>query len=189
MNKTIRSIPELGQTSSGEIHANISLRLSSYNDIFSSFDPRPHSERALSIDFIQEAERASIDKTFEQLELRLMIPRKHRNNDQETAITKRLKTHFARHQTKIIQERSKIIKKGAFFSFVGLCIMLLASFISFTYANKTLFSSFLLVFLEPAGWFLLWEGMYQIVFEAEHTKPKLDFYKKMTNSNVIFISY
>ncbi len=189
MKQTIGSIPELGQTNVGAIHANISLRLNSYEDIFSSFDPRPHSERALSIDFIQEAERASIDKTFEQLELRLMVPSKHRNNEQERTITKRLKTHFARHQTKLIQERKNLIKKGAFFSFVGLCIMLLASFVSFTYGNKTLFTAFLLVFLEPAGWFLLWEGLYQIVFEAEHTKPKLDFYKKMTNSNILFISY
>lgn len=184
MNRKIGSIPELGHD-----HANISLRLNSYDDIFSSFDPRPHSERALSIDFIQEAERASIDKTFEQFELRLMIPRKHRNNEQERAITKRLKTHFARHQTKLIQERKNLIKKGALFCLVGMFIMLLASFVSVTYGDKTLVMHFLLVFLEPAGWFLLWEGMYQIVFEAEHTKPKLDFYKKMTNSDILFISY
>ena len=41
---------------------NISLILDSYNDMFSDFDPRSFSERALSDDFLSECKRAARDK-------------------------------------------------------------------------------------------------------------------------------
>ena len=40
----------------------ISLSLDNYDDIFSDFDPRPFSQRALSDDFLIEAKKASRDK-------------------------------------------------------------------------------------------------------------------------------
>jgi len=40
----------------------ITLLLDSYNDIFSSFDPRPYSEKSLSDDLIIECKKAAIDK-------------------------------------------------------------------------------------------------------------------------------
>ncbi len=75
---------------------NISLILDGYDDIFSDFDPRPYSERALSDDFLSECKKAARDKD-EKLELRLMVPGDNRNFKDELKIRKRLKTHFHRH--------------------------------------------------------------------------------------------
>ena len=58
--------------------ANISLILDSYEDIFSSFDPREYSERALSDDFLIECNHAAMDKG-EGIELILSMPKNKRN--------------------------------------------------------------------------------------------------------------
>ena len=68
---------------------NISLVLDSYNDIFSDFDPRDYSEKALSEDFLSECKRAARDKE-NHIELRLLIPIKKRNSTHENKIRKRL---------------------------------------------------------------------------------------------------
>lgn len=63
---------------SGKIfrQGNISLILDSYDDIFSDFDPRPFSEKALSDDFLVECKRAARDKDRSVVELKLLVPTK-----------------------------------------------------------------------------------------------------------------
>ena len=170
-------------------HDNISLKLANYNDIFSSFDPRPYSERSLSIDFLGEAKRASIDKPSGEIELRLLIPSKLRNLEKEKTIKKRLKDHFERHARKIKEQHKKIIRNGALFTTFGVVIMILATFILFEYSEGSLLMNFLIILFEPAGWFLFWEGLDQIVFEPKKTRPDLEFYEKMAKSDIIFLSY
>jgi len=169
-------------------HENISLRLANYNDIFSSFDPRPYSERALSVDFLDEAKRASIDKPSGDIELRLLFPAKMRRLELEKVIQKRLRAHFERHARKIGDQYKKIIRNGALFLISGIIVMLITSFILYGYPEKNLFMNFLIILFEPAGWFFFWEGLYQIVFESKKTRPELEFYEKMTKCNIIFLS-
>ena len=170
-------------------HENISLRLANYNDIFSSFDPRPYSERSLSVDFLGEARRASIDKPSGEIELRLLFPAKMRRLEIEKVIQKRLRAHFERHARKIEEQYKKIIRNGALFVAAGVIIMILASFILFEYSKNNLFMNFLIILFEPAGWFFFWEGLYQIVFEPKKTRPELEFYEKMAKTDIIFLSF
>lgn len=76
---------------------NISLILDSYDDIFSDFDPRPYSEKALSDDFLSECRKASRDKKDDEVELRLLVPAQKREINDETKIKRRLKDHFQKH--------------------------------------------------------------------------------------------
>ena len=82
--------------------ANISLILDSYEDIFSSFDARRHSEKALSTDFLDEAKRASRDKDSGSIELKLLIPKNKRQLGEEIIIKKRLKRHFQHHYNMVL---------------------------------------------------------------------------------------
>jgi hypothetical protein len=169
-------------------HDNISLKLSTYGDIFSDFDPRQYSDRALSVDFLDEARRASVDKPSGDLELRLLLPRRLRDVKDEKVIRNRLKTHFEKHAKKMKIHYSRVIRNGLLSTIAGIAIMFFASLFLFTYTNGNFFMHFLLILFEPAGWFFFWEGLDQVVFESKKTKPDLDFYEKMAKSDIIFLS-
>lgn len=168
--------------------AEISLILDTYDDIFSDFDPRPFSQRSLSDDFLFEAKRRSKNDT-NGLELKFLMPHDKRDLSAETIIKKRLKEHFKKHHLEQEQSRKKIRNKGLGFCFGGVILMLIATFILFKYPDSSMITHFLVVLLEPAGWFLFWEGLNLIVFHSKEKSPDLEFYSNMDKSSVNFVSY
>lgn len=166
---------------------NISLILESYNDIFSDFDPRGYSEKALSDDFLLECKRAARDKDPEMgFELRILLPKNKRNLSDESRIKQRLKLHFHKHFKEKHDEIKSIKREGISWIVIGLVFIFLATII---YAYKGFIFNLLFVIFEPAGWFTLWSGLDKIFITARGKKSELDFYRKMANAKIIFISY
>jgi len=66
--------------------------------------------------------------------------------------------------------------------------MALATFI-LSLKEKTFLFNFLIILLEPAGWFSFWEGLYILVFRIKEESTDLKFYQKMLKSEIIFNSY
>ncbi len=166
----------------------ISLLVNDYEDIFSDFDPRPYSQRALSGDFLSEAHKASRDKD-DKIELKLLMPKKKRDVRKESIIKVRLLGHFEKHFVMLKKEKTNMIKEGVLFILVGVMLMLIATFILFKYHDKDFLLNFLIILLEPGGWFLFWEGLNLVIFESKKTKPKLEFYRKMSRCEITFLSY
>ncbi len=169
----------------------INLKLEQYDDIFSDFDIRPYSKRALSVDFLDEIKRATSDKKEGEIELILHAPEAERDETNESIIKERLAAHFKRHYHLLLDEKKHLMKTSFFMVFMGVISMIAATLIVFEDPTKNLFLSFLIVFLEPAAWFLLWEGMEQIMFNSKNINPDLNFYKKMhiSSENLNFKSY
>lgn len=168
------------------------LKLEKYTDIFSSFDIRPYSKRALSVDFLDEVKRSVSDrKEDEGVEIILNMPEGERNEAHETMIKERLATHFKRHYHLVLKEKLRILKLGIGMVILGVISMIAATFIIFEDPTHNLTLSFLVVFLEPAAWFLLWEGMDLIIFNSKKLNPDLSFYRRMSHSqtHVHFQSY
>lgn len=163
------------------------LQIDSYNDIFSDFDPRPFEHRALSIDFLDESKRA-VRELGEGIELRFFIPQNKRNLKQEGLIKKRLWEHFKKHHDLILKEKKSIIKRGLSFVAAGFILMIIATYFLFTY-EKNLIGSFFVILLEPASWFLFWEGLNLTIFESRKLKGDLDFYKKMSHCKIEFVNH
>lgn len=164
----------------------ITLLLDDYNDIFSDFDPRPYSERALSDDFLLEAKKASKDKE-EGLDLNFLIDKELRSAKKEELIKERMHEHFRHHHT-LLHDETRAMKKGGFtFIISGILIMMAATYTLFR-LHETLFTSFIVILLEPAGWFLFWEGMNQVIFGPKKIKADLDFYGKMAKCTIRFTS-
>ena len=167
----------------------ISLWLDSYTDIFSDFDPRPYSQRALSHDFLSEVKRASSDKESGSMELSFLIDRKKRDSNLESIIRRRLKAHFKHHVELLKKEKDKTIIRGLLFSMVGVVLMFATTIILFRYEKGgNIIMSFLIVLLEPAGWFSFWEGLNTIFFESKNVNPELAFYRKMIDASINFRS-
>lgn len=167
----------------------ISLLIDTYDDIFSDFDPRPYSQRSLSDDFLFEAKKASRKTPSDWMELKFLIPENIRNKSHENIIKRRLKEHFSKHFTLLKKEAKNMINEGLFFVALGIVLMLIATSIMFNQYEKNFFMSFLVVLMEPAGWFLFWEGLRLIIFESKTSKPDLEFYEKMSECEISFWSY
>ena len=164
---------------------NISLVLNSYNDLFSDFDPRKYSERALSDDFLIECKRAARDKDI-GVELRLLIPRKKRNLKDEEEINRRLKNHFHKHFKEKESEIKSIKREGILWCILGTIFILIAAFL---FTKKGYLFNVLVVLLEPAGWFSFWEGLGKIFIVSKERNPDFDFYKKMSSAEISFNNY
>lgn len=164
---------------------NISLILDSYDDIFSDFDPRPYSEKALSYDFLEECKRATRDKEA-GIELRLLVPKQKRNINEELKITKRLKSHFNKHFHEEKKKMKSIKKEGLMWFFLGVVVMVAATFF---YQQEGFLFNLLFIITEPASWFLFWEGLGKLFIEARKRIPDYEFYKKMKTASIIFLGY
>ncbi len=165
----------------------ISLILDTYDDIFSDFDPRPYSERALSEDFLDENKRAIRGKDFGKFQLKFLIPKEKRNISSEKLIKKRLREHFKKHFEILKNQKKKIIKKGLIFTIFGIVVMFFTSFFLYKRIDTNYLVNFLVVLFEPAGWFLFWEGLNQSLFESKRINPNLHYYSKMVNSEIDFL--
>lgn len=167
--------------------AEISLILEDYEDIFSDFDPRPYTERGLSDDFLQEARKAVRDKHFGDLELIFLMPKEKRNLSTERIIIKRLREHFVKHYEILRKERKELMRKGLIFTFSGIVLMLITSFILIKRDNNSLVN-FLIILFEPASWFLFWEGLYESLFEVKKRNGNIKFYNKMCDAEIEFLN-
>lgn len=168
--------------------AEISILLNSYNDIFSDFDPSPYSERALSDDFIIQAKKFVKDKAGNKMSLKLLLPASVRNEQDEKVIIKRLHAHFKEAYRQIGSEVKKLNRRGLIFIIAGILFMVVASYLSFIKPEKYPIH-FLLVLFEPAGWFLLWNGLDHLIFFSKTTKKDFDFYSKMAKAEIKFLTY
>lgn len=168
--------------------ADISFSIERYDDIFSDFDPRPFSKRALSAEFLSEAERATRDKADERIELKFFVPAKKRKLADEAVIRKRLHEHFKKHFDIHVKELRGLMKEGCIFVVVGILLMIVATFILFKYQDKGFWTSFLVVLLEPGGWFLFWEGLDLLIWETKKKRPNFEFYKKMYKCKITFLN-
>jgi hypothetical protein len=166
----------------------ISIRLESYDDIFSDFDIRPYSKRALSVDFLDEIKRASTDKSEDGIELSIHVPLNTRDNKEEATISERLRRHFKRHYDLLVKQKRRIIKNGLYMSAFGISFLAVVAFI-LSQNNHDLLFSFLLSLLEPAAVFLLWEGMELIFFKSKDINHELNFYRKMNTCEISYVSY
>ncbi|MFA5992473.1 MAG: hypothetical protein WC796_02070 [Candidatus Pacearchaeota archaeon] len=165
---------------------NISLVLESYNDLFSDFDPRGYSERAISDDFLVECKRAARDKDI-GFELRLLVPKTKRDINDESKIKKRLKSHFQKHYFEKKKEVNKIRSGGLILTIFGMILLLVATFIY--EQERTLFFSFIIIVIEPAGWFTTWIGLEKLFLDPKEEKLESIFYRKMASVTINFIDY
>ncbi len=166
----------------------ISVLLNSYDDIFSNFDPSEYTERTLSDDFIIQSKKIFRNKSGNKMSLRLLLPANKKNEQQEKVIIKRLHFYFKSVHQQLESEARKAKTRGLLFILTGIIVMVIASYISFMKPEKY-HTHFLLVLLEPGGWFLLWTGFDHLVYSSKETKKDLDFYLRMSKSEIKFFTY
>jgi hypothetical protein len=166
----------------------ISLILDTYDDLFSDFDPRTLDKRALSDDLLAEIKRATREKKSGVIELNFLIPSEQRKGDKETIIKKRLREHFKKHYDQVLKEVSSVKFMGIVMIVVGVLLSFIAAI--FIYPNEeSILLNLILVLIEPAAWFTIWEGANKLFDGWKYESADLEFYKKMTKCEISFTGY
>ena len=167
----------------------ISLILDTYDDIFSDFDPRTLDKRALSDDFLIEIKRATKEKKFGVIELNFLIPLEQQKEAKEEMIKKRLHEHFRRHYELVKKEIDSVRHNGSLMIFVGLVLSILAAIFVYPNESHNILKNIILVLIEPAAWFTVWEGANKVFDTWKEQLPELEFYKKMIKCEITFTAY
>ena len=165
----------------------LSIWLDSYNDIFSDFDSRPFSERALSDDFICEAKKIEKEKLSGAISLKLLMPSPRRQKAAEVIIARSIHARFRNLSFQLVKEIKRTKRRGALLSAIGLTAMIVANYLA-NLQEKTFLVNSLLIVLEPGGWYFVWTGL-DLLFSGSHNKEEeLDFNKRMAHSKIGFLS-
>jgi hypothetical protein len=166
----------------------ISIWLDTYDDLFSDFDPRPYEDRAVSVDFVDQAKMFSREKNAGMFELVMLIPHNLHDVEMEREIIDRLKKYFKANYLRVYTEIKSIRIKGLMLVFSAIVILSAATWVSLI-QDKNMLWSFMLVILEPAGWFTIWNGLDLLFFAPGKRAGDLDFYQKMSDCQMIFMPY
>jgi len=164
---------------------NIGLWLDTYDDIFSDFDPRPYEERTISDDFLSELQKMVREDPEGVAELQLQIPEEQRDAPTEEVIVQRIHDYFGMKHEEMESALRRLRRNALIMTCCGMLLSLAAGWLAFFAAGK-LPMSLLLVILEPAGWFLIWNGLDTLYSSVRSKKPQLEFYGKMTRCKIVF---
>ena len=165
----------------------INIWLDNYDDIFSDFDPRLYSERALSDDFLMVVRKVCNETNDSATEFVLQLPATNRNTEAELIIIKRLHTHIKQNYQRFKNLKKSIRKRATFALFIGFSLMLGASCLSSLNSRNFLLNALLILF-EPTGWFLVWYGLDEVFYRTRQNKNELEFYSIISKSKISFSS-
>ena len=163
----------------------IPLVINSYDDLFSNFDPRPYSHKALSKDFLLECQKASEDKK-DDIELKFILDKNKRKIREEEMISKRLKEHFKKHFLEKKNELLRLRLIGIFWFLVG-CLLTAITAILLE-KDVSLSVNVMINLAHPAGWFFLWEGMAKILIHSKEKMDDYNFNRKLNHAKISFLS-
>ena len=165
--------------------AELSLWLDSYDDIYSDFDSRHYSKRRISEDFIDELRNALNFRTEKTSDLILLLPQPVRREDLEIAISASLKEQMHKRLNIFKTKSAALSKKGILLLFVGTLLLVISSFIVYK-SFQSYWFVVLRVILEPAGWFMIWNGLESLFYQLKDMKRELSFYETLGELKIHF---
>mgnify|MGYP000216547842 CR=1 FL=1 len=166
----------------------INIALDTYDDIFSDFDPSPYSTRILSDDFLKEIQKRYSERHKGEFEIRFTIPQAQRNLKTESLIKKRIKDYFSQVLKNTEYELKKKKQKGLLYITIGFSLLALQMYISTYQNNGNFFAKMIEIFLVPAGWYGMFEGIGNLLETPPALESQQRFYTKLKNANYVFIS-
>lgn len=166
--------------------AELTLSLDSYDDIYSDFDTRNYRKRRLSDDFVDEL-RDSLRYNTEAIdELQLRLPADVRDKARETEIVSSIKRQVGEREAKLRADSKKWQTRGWLFTAIGFAAMLLDAMITIRIKEGNI-PVLARIILEPAGWFLIWNGLDFLLFEYRKFGKDQAFHRTVGEMKIRFL--
>jgi len=166
----------------------ICIWIDKYDDVFSEFDSRPFSDRALSDDFLREVRKMTSEKSKGEMKLKFHVMDDQRNPESESIILNNLNKHFRHIADELKQEQLQTLHKGYMFLGFGFVLILVIFFLT-TISEHASYLSGVILMLEPGGWFTTWTGLDYVFQISRKEKSAIDFNSKMAHAKIAFSSF
>lgn len=165
----------------------INLWIDKYADVYSEFDTRPFTERALSDDFIQEIRKMTAQQPSNHIRLKFNVLEDAQDEAAEEAIIQSLNRHFSKMAEELRQERRHILKRG--YTMLGggsLLILFLFFLTTVPQIHELKYIEGMILMAEPMGWFMTWTGLDLVFQNTRNSKATLEFNAKMAKASISF---
>ena len=165
----------------------VSIAIDNWDDIFSDFDPRPLSERALSEDFIFELKKRYRETRKGNYLVTIFAPVSLKNEKSERGVMQRLKRHFKHRSLTRQKQLNRIRTRGFLFVIIGILFLgLLTLSTYFRYFSELTIEILGIIFM-PLGWFGIWEGFSKIVDTSPIIMQEEILFDKLSRAEYRFI--
>ena len=141
----------------------VSIAIDDWDDIFSDFDPRSLSERALSEDFISELKRRYRETRKGSFLVSIYAPVSLKDDKSAKIVIQRLKRHFKHRSLQRQKQLNRIRMRGFFFVALGICFLGFLTLATYFRFFSDLAIEILGIILMPLGWCGIWEGFSKII--------------------------
>ena len=165
----------------------ICIWIDKYDDVFSEFDSRPFSDRALSDDFLREVRKMTSENASREIRLKFHVMEDQRNDESETIIINNLNKHFRHIADELKKEQNETKHRGYMFMGIGF-VLISFIFLLTTISDKASYLNGLVLMLEPLGWFTTWTGLDYVFQISRKEKSAIDFNTKMAQAKIAFSS-
>lgn len=166
----------------------ISIWIDRYDDVFSEFDSRPFSDRALSDDFLREVRKITSEKKTGEIRLKFHVMEDQRNEESEIIIINNLNKHFLHIAEMLKTEQRQDLHRGYLLLGLGSLLILFLFYLT-TIPGEIPYISGIHLMLEPVGWFMTWTGLDHVFQISRKSKSNLDFNKRMSVAKIAFSSF
>jgi hypothetical protein len=163
----------------------LSLWLDSYDDIFSDFDSRHYLKRRVSEDFIEELKTTLKYKTEHAETLLLLLPSHLRKTEIENGIAASLHEQFHSRFETLYKKEKKIYRRGFILLIAGILVMAIDSYLAYK-GLKMFFITVLRIIMEPAAWFMMWNGLDQLIYNYRKAKAETALYRVISEFKIHF---
>ena len=165
--------------------AELSLWLDSYDDIYSDFDSRHYLKRRISEDFIDELKASMKYKTEHPDTLLLLLPAQLRNEAVEESIAFSFKKQIKERVDALDQKARIRWNRGMSLLIAGVLTMIVESIV-FYKVSPGYFTILLRIVMEPAGWFMIWNGLDFLLYEYRSIVRGNSFYREVVAMTIHF---
>ncbi len=164
----------------------ISIAIDTWDDIFSDFDPRPLSIRALSEDFIAELKKRYRETRKGAFLVTIYAPILLKDPESEKAVIQRLKKHFKHRSMQRQKELNRIRRRGFIFVLMGICSLGFLTISTYFQLFKEITIEILGIIFMPLGWFGIWEGFSKIIDTSPMFIQEEILFNKLSKANYQF---
>ncbi len=165
----------------------ICIWIDRYDDVFSEFDSRPFSDRALSDDFLREVRKMANEKSSDNIVLKFNVLSGERSEESERIIINNLNNYFNHIADALKAEQRLALKQGYMLLGTGFTLIITLFYITTLHISAA-YTHGLNLMLEPVGWFMTWTGLDHVFQIAKKSSSALDYNSKMAEAQIKFNS-